>query len=146
MLYRSQQYNSIIRISNPLDELSPKQYRALVTLAAGGSNQEAATIAGVSVRSIETWKKKPNFQQQLREATSKVFDQAIAELVLGAQDAAKQLRAIIVDEEISERTRLSAIAILLSNAAKARDWSIEERLERVELVLDGNSQEPDRED
>lgn len=129
-----------------MEELSPKQYRALVTLAAGGSNQEAASVAGVSVRSIENWKAKPNFQQQLRNATSKVFDMGMATLVLGVEDACKELCRIVTSEETSDRTKISAIATLLGNAARVRDWSVEERLEKVEAALDSGYQEPDRED
>lgn len=126
-------------------EFSPRQYRALVCLAAGGSNKEAADLAGVSVRAIETWKSKSNFQRLLREATVRVFDQAIAELVLGAQEAAEQLRGIITDEETPARIKISAISTLLTNASKARDWAMEARIQKLEGMVDCDNRQQNSE-
>ncbi|HEY9676331.1 MAG TPA: hypothetical protein V6D11_33115, partial [Waterburya sp.] len=120
-------------------ELSVKQQLALLRLAAGDSNQEAALAAGVSLSCLEKWKQKPGFQRQLQMAVSRVFDAAIAELVSGARDAAIELKRIITEPEINDKTKVAAIRCLFSTAEKCKQWELEARLERVEALLN----EPD---
>jgi len=120
-----------------LETLTPTQYQALTLLAAGYSNQEAAVATGVAIRTIERWKKKPDFQKLLREAVTKSFDAAIAELVSGSREAAKELKQIISSPDTGDRIKVTAISVLFANAIKVRDWSLEERLERIENLLNG---------
>lgn len=124
-----------------MDELSVRQYRALCCLLAGGTQEEAAREADCSVSSIEKWKKKPGFSKLLKESIAKVYDAALAELTLGAMSAAKALREIIDDAETPSRVKISAIATLLSHAEKAKQFAIEERLERLEDLAIGTEQE-----
>lgn len=119
-----------------MDDFSPKQYKALLHLAAGATNKEAAEASDVALRTIESWKNRDDFQAKLRRAITRVYDGAIAELVLGAQDAAKELRRMISDEDLPARTRLGAINTLLTHAAKAREATLEQRLENLEGLLD----------
>jgi hypothetical protein len=120
-------------------ELTPKQAIALTHLVAGATNGEAAKAAGVSKRSVEAWKALPEFKKHLKVAVNQMLDESLAELVLGSKAAVKELNTIIADEETPTRTKLSAISILLSNAAKVRDWYLEERLESIESALDGET-------
>lgn len=124
-----------------MDELSIKQYRALCCLLAGGTQEEAAREAGCSVSSIEKWRKKPDFARLLRQSIAKVYDATLAEIVLGSMSAAKALRQIIDDDETPSRVKISAIATLLSHAEKAKQFAIEERLERLEDLAIGTEQE-----
>lgn len=121
-----------------MEEFSPKKIIALCRLAAGDSNQQSADAAGVSLSALEKWKRDPEFKKQLREASNKIFDMAIAELCSGAVESAKELRRIIADDNVSDRVKISAIQILLNTAARSRDWEQEARLERLEAALDGN--------
>lgn len=125
-----------------MDELSIKQYRALCCLLAGGTQEEAAREAGCSVSSIEKWRKKPDFARLLKQSIAKVYDATLAEIVLGSMSAAKALRQIIDDDETPSRVKISAIATLLGHAEKAKQSALEERLERIEGLLDGTDEEP----
>ncbi len=120
-----------------MDDLTPKQCIALTSLAAGSSNKEAAEAAGVALRTVESWKSNPQFKKMLRVAVNQMFDAALAELTAGSQDAAKELRSIIVNPETPSRTKITAIAVLFDNAAKVRGWYLEDRLAHVEETLDG---------
>jgi hypothetical protein len=122
-----------------LEELTPKQCIALTSLAAGASNKEAAEAAGVALRTIESWKSKPHFQGMLRTAVNKMLDAALAELVAGSQEAAKELRGIITNPETPSRIKVTAIGVLFDNAVKVKNWHLEDRLTRVEVVLDGTN-------
>jgi len=124
-----------------LSEFNAKQQVALCQLAAGATNSEAAAAAGVSLSCIEKWKAKPDFQKSLKDAVSHVFDAAIAELVAGSRDAAKELKRIINDPNVSDRVKVSAIQTLFSTAEKCKQWQLEARLERVEALLDAESEE-----
>ncbi len=122
-----------------MDELNISQYRALCGLASGMTISEAAQIAGVSASSIDKWKRQPEFQKQLRESINRVFEASQARLVLGAQEAVDELRQIINDSDVSAKTRLSAINILLTQASKCRDFLLEQRLERIESLIENES-------
>lgn len=124
-----------------MSEFNAKQQVALCQLAAGATNAEAAAAAGVSLSCVEKWKQKPDFQQQLKTAVMGVFDAAIAELVSGSRDAAKELKRIIGDPNVSDRVKVSAIQTLFSTAEKCKQWQLEARLERVEGLLDAESTE-----
>lgn len=119
-----------------MEELTPKQYLALTRLAAGSTNQDAADSAGVSLRTIEGWKGKPHFQKLLKTAVNMMFDAALAELVSGSQDAAKELIKIISDPNTPPRTKISAIGVLFDTAAKVKQWNLEDRLGYVESAID----------
>lgn len=120
-----------------METLTPAQNLALCLLASGYSTKEVAEQAGVTSKTIERWKSKPNFEKLLRDAIAKTYDAAVAELCSGARDAAKELKRIINDPDVPSRTKVTAISVLLSNASKAKDTILEERLERVENSLDG---------
>lgn len=126
------------RHSTTVEDISIAQYKALCLLASGKSNEEVAREAGVSTRTIERWKKDPRFEKHLREASAKMFDCAIAELCSSAVETAKELRQIILDEDTPKRVKVSAIQVLLSTAARAKESLLEERLEKLEAALDGN--------
>ena len=119
-----------------MSEFTAKQQIALCQLAAGATNSEAAVQAGVSLSCVEKWKAKPDFQKSLKEAVSCVYDAAIAELVSGSREAAKELKRIISDPDVSDRVKVSAIQTLFSTAEKCKQWQLEARLERVEVLLD----------
>ncbi len=109
----------------------------MTLLVAGYSLEEVAEKTDVSVRTIQRWKKRPDFQRLLTEAVGKTFDAAIAELVAGSIDAAQELKQIIKDSDVPVRVRVTAISVLLANAWKSKDAILEERLQRVEELLDG---------
>lgn len=120
-----------------MEELTTNHYRALTLLVAGYSLEEVAEKTDVSVRTIQRWKKRPDFQRLLTESVGKTFDAAVAELVAGSIDAAQELKQIIKDSDVPVRVRVTAISVLLANAWKAKDAILEQRLQRVEDLLDG---------
>ena len=94
----------------------------------------------MSLRTIERWKKRTDFQKLLRESVAKTFDATIAELVANSRMAAIELQKIILDEDTPRRVKVSAIQVLLTTAAKAKESLLEERLESLEEIIDGNNE------
>ncbi|KOP27283.1 hypothetical protein AMR41_05805 [Hapalosiphon sp. MRB220] len=119
-------------------ELTYSQYEALVLLAAGYSDDEVAEKTVVSTHTIRRWRKLPEFEKLLRQAQLKFIDSALAELIKGAREAVKVLNDIITDPDVPSRTKVSAIAVLLTHIVKMREIDLEERLERLEAIVDGN--------
>lgn len=124
-----------------MEELTPIQNQALCLLAAGYNKQEVASLTEINTRTLTRWEKEPNFKKMLKEAVAKIYDAAIAELVSGSREAARQLKNIIHDPDVPSRVKVTAIQVLLNNAAKAKDDLLEERLEAVEALLDADKNE-----
>jgi hypothetical protein len=114
-------------------------------LAASYSREQVAEACSVTTRTLDKWKQLENFQELLRKAVAATYDAAIAELVLGSQESARELRKLILDPDTPGRTKVSAISVLLTNAAKAKESLLEERLQRIEDDLNGNIIEPNSE-
>jgi len=121
-----------------VEEISPNQNRALCLLAAGYSAEEIAKSLGVSRRTIDNWKKLPNFKKLLRKAIGETYDAAIAELVCGSREAAIELKTIISDPETPRAVKVRAISVLLGTAAKVKDLELEERLESLEKFIEND--------
>ncbi len=117
-------------------DLTPNQTKALCMVAANHCRDEVAAACGITTRTLDKWKQLENFQALLRKAVAATYDAAIAELVLGSQESARELRKLILDPDTPGRTKVSAISVLLTNAAKAKEALLEERLERLEANLD----------
>lgn len=120
------------------DVLSYTQCEALVLLAAGYTDEEVAEKTVVDRKTIGRWKKSPEFERLLKGAQLKLIDSALAELIKGAREAVKVLNDIITDPDVPSRTKVSAIAVLLTHIVKMREIDLEERLERLEVIVDGN--------
>lgn len=123
-------------------DLSPKQYKAICMLVAGYEINEVAQAIGLTRVVVSRWKKEAKFQAQLDEAIFKVYDSAIAELIAGADYAAKELIKIIQDEETPVKVRVNAIQTLLSFATKAKDNYIRKTSDSyVDVNINGASYE-----
>lgn len=123
-----------------MEELTPIQNQALCLLAAGYNKQEVASRTEINTRTLARWEKEPNFKKKLKEAVAKTYDSTIAELVAGSREAAKKLKNIIDDPDVPSRVKVTAIQVLLNNAAKAKESLLEERLENLEDMIDGDNQ------
>ncbi len=97
-------------------DLTPNQTKALCMLAANHCRDEVAQACGITTRTLDKWKQLENFQELLRKAVAATYDAAVAELVLGSQAAARELRMLIIDPDTTGRTKVSAISVLLTNA------------------------------
>ncbi len=126
-------------------DLTPNQTKALCMLAANHCRDEVAQACGITTRTLDKWKQLENFQELLRKAVAATYDAAVAELVLGSQAAARELRMLIIDPDTPGRTKVSAISVLLTNAAKAKEHLLEERLERIEVSLNDDISEQNTE-
>lgn len=105
-------------------------------LAAGYPDKEVAEQCDVCTKTITRWKARGDFQKLLRESSARMFDAAISELCLGSIEAARELRRIVNDPDTPSRTKIAAIQCLLTMASRAKDESLERRIEAIEATLD----------
>ena len=120
------------------DELDAKKYKIICHLATGCTNKEAAERAGVSLSTVERLKRHPAYKQEFAQAVKEIYKAGLTRLSLGIDTAVSELMRIIESPDTSDRVKLTAIQVLLSNAKEIRQWELEERLETVELKLNGN--------
>lgn len=118
-----------------MEELSPIQIRILCLLASGKSKKEISDITEVSSATIDRLSKNHNFKSKLREITTSIYDAALAELCNGAVVAAIELNKIIEDPDTPAKIKISAISTLFTHAGKAKEFILQERLEKIELLL-----------
>ena len=100
--------------------------------------EEAARAGEVSVAAVKKWKQNSNFKRKLKDAIVKVYEAALAEVVLGAKDAIRELNFIITNPETSDRVKVTAIGTLLTHAANAKQLVIDERVSALEAALSGD--------
>ncbi|MBP5976609.1 hypothetical protein HW132_28720 [Brasilonema sp. CT11] len=124
-----------------MEALTPIQNQALCLLAAGHTIDEVVAETGVGKRTLSRWKTTCNFKKLLQDAVTQTYDSAVAELVSGSREAARELKRIISDPDVPSKTKVTAINVLLNNAARAKESALEERLERLEESFDGTHSE-----
>jgi len=104
----------------------------LAALAGGASHQEAATQAGVSLRTVYRRLEDVTFRQQLAEARGALITRATGKLAAACSAAAATLAALLRGD--SESVRLSAARSILELATKMRES--EELAARVAALED----------
>ncbi|HEY9604614.1 MAG TPA: hypothetical protein V6C85_23615 [Allocoleopsis sp.] len=126
----------------PLDSLNPKQSKVIILLANGTTIDDAAAEVGCSEKTIDGWLKLPHFKQALRETTTQIYWDSLAECVRATTKAVKFLLEVVDDEEgqYTATHRLKASEMILAHASKWRDWQLEERIEQLERSVDAASQ------
>ncbi len=73
--------------SEPEKMLTIKQRQAALLLAGGSTIEVTAREVGVSEKTVDIWKKKPLFQEEVRQAENKVYDESLRMLKRNAKDA-----------------------------------------------------------
>jgi hypothetical protein len=119
-------------ISNPVDELSPKQTRAIGALLVCKDIQTAAVEAGVGERTLHTWLRDANFQAVLRAAEADALTLAVRRLA-GASGLALDVVIGIMEGSAPPAVRLRAALGLLDQLIKLRQFvDLEDRIAMLE--------------
>lgn len=119
--------------------LSPKQRRALLALADGATNRQAAQQAGVSERSIQRWRSAPAFAEALRTAEGDRLSDVARQLTALSLTAAATLAEILDDKTLPVSARLRAAQLVLEHGQRLHDMRLfAARLEALEAIARGN--------
>ena len=95
-------------------ELSGKQAEAAAVLGSGGTNSEAAEVAGVTVRTITRWRGDPAFAAEVRQLTATGLDTATRVLAAGAAAAARYLVEVAEGKARADPNRVNAARLVLT--------------------------------
>lgn len=100
----------------------------IAALLSSGTVREAASAAGLPIRTLYDRMNAPDFQIMYREARAEILRAAVHNMNAQIQEAVNTIAGIMTNEEINPATRLNAAQTLLSNAAKfSARLQVEER-------------------
>ncbi len=116
--------------------LSTSQATALHALVAGSSDGEAATLAGVTPRTVRVWLREPGFRDALAEARRESLRTVAAQLASASLVAVRRLRTLVEDDQTPGYVAVSAASKLIDGALRAAELDdIEARLAKLEQVM-----------
>ena len=119
-----------------MKDIDIRKSLAISYLACGVSITDTASALNISVSTIEKWRVGEDFKTLLREAVRVIQDAAIAKMSIKLVECADELTRIAISPEVSDRVKISAIQLIFNQLEKARNWELEERLEKVENLLE----------
>lgn len=120
----------------PGRRLTPEQQKALEALASGATKQQAAMIAGRTLRTLERWYHDPAFQAALREVTGAAVEDAARRTATTLNQALTVLLVLMGSKDAPPAVRLRAADLIIVHAVKMRELSeLEERLTKLEVRL-----------
>ncbi|MET9128619.1 helix-turn-helix domain-containing protein [Streptomyces antibioticus] len=111
---------------------------AITALAQGHTTTQAATAAGVTVRTVQRWINDPDFALNVRDARKDLLQHAVGRLAAGAVQAVDTLLEALEDD--STKVRVMAARTLLDTLLPLREsLELEERIAALETA---DRQEP----
>jgi hypothetical protein len=117
-------------------KLTARETVYVEALAEGGTQNHAATVAGVSVRTARRWAHRPEIVAAVRARLSASLAQARAVLASGAARASTALVKMAAGEEEADAARVSACRAVTEGALKMVEISeLEARLAELEARL-----------
>jgi hypothetical protein len=104
--------------TRPRQRLSHRAEKAILALLEHGTQEKAATAAGISAVTLWRLLRKPAFQRALLEARSDAFSQTLGRLQHGTSAAAATLFRIMCDATAPAASRVRAAQCVLENTAR----------------------------
>lgn len=116
----------------PEDGLTDAQWAAVVALASGGTQTEAANAAGCTLRTLRRWRRLPPFADAVLTARAETVATARERLAASAGSAVRVLASIADDESKPAAARVTAARALLTTAL---DTDVHDRLTALEEAM-----------
>jgi hypothetical protein len=115
----------------PEKNLTPKQERAILAILSEPNREAAARASGVSLTTLNRWKRQPAFQEALRTARAELVEETLGLLQLAASGAvgalAKNLKCGRPSTEVA-----AALGILDRLVRSTELFNFAARLEELE--------------
>jgi hypothetical protein len=113
--------------------LTAKQEAAALSLAAGGTQEQASKQSGAGTRTIKTWLATlPTFKSRIQELRAEMTSRALGRLVENMVSAADTL-GYLCRKSKSETVRLNAARAVLEMSTKLRESvELEQRISELE--------------
>jgi len=125
------------------DLLTPQQRLAVDALAAGQGLEKSAIAAGVSLRTLHRWRKRPEFAAGLRAADADHMSQTARILNAASSGAIMLLLTVMNDKDTAMIIRLRAASDILKHRAAFYELvTVSGRLDALEnAVFQGTDHE-----
>lgn len=115
-------------------QLNNSHYKAIIALASGEEKESVADRIGVTIRTIDRWLQREDFQELYHQACREAYRNGLATLCEGSADAALKLRGIINDPDVPSAVKVRAINVLFTHAATIEESS-NELVHAVKILL-----------
>jgi transcriptional regulator with XRE-family HTH domain len=102
------------------ESLTVQESKAVALLIAGYSARDVAIKLKVTPETITNWHKNERFKTAKKQALDTLYNAAMAEMVDGMQLACRELIAIIENPDTPQKTKISAINVLLNHVSRNR--------------------------
>jgi hypothetical protein len=120
-----------------MNNLSPRQNRAIAALMTTPTIGQAAEAAQVSRAQLSRWMALPEFQAELERERRAMMKAATDALRQAAGEAVAALRRVLKDPETSPAVVVQAASAVLSHAYKAAEQAdVVARLDALEAASD----------
>lgn len=121
-----------------LSKLSPKQTKAILLLLEGKTPEEIAKTLGLHSKTLYRWlEKDKDFKEALQEAKAKIFNEALENLKALSNEAVNTLRDLLTPRH-KDTARLGSAKTILELAIRQKELEdIEKRIEALEERLGG---------
>ena len=120
-----------------MSELNPRQKNAVLAVITAKTMDEAASQAGVDIKTLWRWRKNPLFVAAVDAARRDLMTKAADHLRLGAVEAVAALRRVLADKETAAPVVVQAASAILSHAIKVVELSdVTARLDALEAKAD----------
>lgn len=114
-------------------KLRSNQNKAIEAFLLGGNVTIAAHMAGVSERTIYTWRQDPDFKAALLAASDEQLADTVLALSGASLKAVRVLVGIMMKESTKDVVKIQAAALLLSNSLRLRElFGLEQRVRELE--------------
>jgi len=116
-----------------MENMTPRQRRAIEALLTSGDISEAARTAKVSRETLYRWMKLADFSMALRQGTQASLESLSRSLVALSDKAIKTLQLALEDETCGLSVRIRAADLILGRLLQIRELvDLEERVSHLE--------------
>ena len=116
-------------------ELKPTQLIAIASLAKGSTINQAASDAGVSEKTVDTWLKKPEFKAELRCVITTAYKHHLTKLQGLLSKGIERLEDILDDATTQPSDIIRTVHLLLGACDRYQESNLVERIEDLEQEI-----------
>jgi len=123
------------------EKLGRKMEQAVIAILASRNDEEAAQSIGVSAKTLQRWRKLPEFDQALRDARLAAFRQSLARLQQASVPAVTTLLRLMVDGGSPATVKARCAYYILDQTRKGIETEdLEKRVAELERATEGAAQ------
>ncbi len=116
--------------------------RGILLLAAGKKNKDIAEQLGISMKTVERWRKDPHISEMIKNASREACEAGISKFASLFNSAAEKIEQIMNDPKAPQRLQLEAAKMIINYALESRRSQLEE-LKAIEILVSAGYLSPE---